>query len=64
MNKPTISNPAFIEDSYSSSPIGFNLISTVNNFNSIFDPKSLDPQEETRIQKLLFENFQLMRLWK
>lgn len=56
MNKP-FSNPVFQESKDSS--IGFNLVASVNAFTAIFDPKSLDPQEEVKMQKLLFENFQL-----
>jgi hypothetical protein len=57
MNKSLdISNPAFTSPS---SPTGFNLVSTVNTFTSIFDPQPLEHGEEVDLQKLLFENFQL-----
>lgn len=53
----SFSNPAFQESKDSS--VGFNLVTSVNAFTAIFNPKSLDPQEETKMQKLLFENFEL-----
>jgi len=55
MNK-LFSNPVFQNTKDST---GFNLVTTVNTFNSIFDPQSLDTQEEVHMQKLLFENFLL-----
>lgn len=56
MSKTLISNPAF---GTANGAIGFNLVPTVNVFNSVFTPKPLDPDEESRIQKLLSDNFQL-----
>jgi Uncharacterised protein family (UPF0137) len=38
--------------------IGFNLISQINSFNSVFDTKPLDAVETSRIEKLLTEGFQ------
>lgn len=59
MTKNLISNPVFLEKASTASSVGFNLVPVVNNFISVFDPKPLDPEEEIRIQKLLFENIQL-----
>jgi hypothetical protein len=56
MNK-LFSNPVFQQST--DSTVGFNLVPAVNAFTTIFNPKSLDPQEEVKMQKLLFENFQL-----
>jgi len=47
------SNPAFQTTQTPSS--GFNLVSSVNTFTSIFNPKSLDPHEEVKMKKLIFE---------
>lgn len=55
MVKTLISNPAFGK---TEGTIGFNLVPNTNIFNSIFTPKPLDHNEENKIQKLLFDNFQ------
>lgn len=59
MTKSLISNPAFLEQPGNTTHVGFNFVPVVNNFNSVFEPKPLGSEEETRIQKILFENFQL-----
>jgi Uncharacterised protein family (UPF0137) len=38
--------------------VGFNLAPQINNFQSVFNTKPLDPKESNRIEKLLVENFQ------
>lgn len=56
MSKPSvISNPAFQKVAFSGS--GFNLVNQTNSFNSIFDVRPLDQQEDNQLQKLLLENF-------
>ena len=59
MTKSLISNPAFLEQTDNTTHVGFNFVPVVNNFNSVFEPKPLGSEEEARIQKILFENFQL-----
>src|SRR5689334_1001650 len=56
-SKALISNPVFTDSSLSSKP-NFNLVATSNTFISIFDPKSLDKQEEEKIQRFLSENLE------
>ncbi len=50
------SNPAF-NSSPTQPASGFNLISQVNNFTSVFDPRPLDKKESTGIEKLLADYF-------
>ena len=59
-----ISNPAFTSPTPTSSKLGFNLVTTTNTFTSIFDPKSLDQQEEEKIRKFLSENLEFKDLCK
>ena len=57
MSKPSVfENKSF--QNKASAGTGFNLAPQVNSFNAIFDPKPLDALEETRIEKLLVENYQ------
>ena len=56
MSKPSvISNPAFQQKA----PVkaGFNLVNQTNSFNSVFDVKPLDKNEDIQLQKILLDNF-------
>jgi len=57
MSKSTLfSNPAF-QKQETAVPIGFNLVTQTNNFNSVFNIRPLETTEAASIEKLLAENF-------
>lgn len=58
MGKARFSNPAFQTEG-SAEVTGFNMVSHVNSFTSVFDTKPLEHEEEVRLQKLLFDNHDL-----
>jgi hypothetical protein len=53
----SISNPSFQKNTSGTVGAGFNLVNQTNNFNSVFDVKPLDHEEDVQLQKLLLENF-------
>jgi len=56
MSKPSvITNTAFQQKPPMAA--GFNLVNQTNSFNSVFDVKPLDYQEDIQLQKILHENF-------
>ncbi|MBS0636837.1 MAG: CT583 family protein [Verrucomicrobia bacterium] len=56
MSKPSvITNTAFQQKPPMAA--GFNLVNQTNSFNSVFDVKPLDHQEDVQLQKILHENF-------